>query len=473
MVGGRLLGDAGRGRILRVTTHSAQVERGDLFVALDGRTSRGCEHYREAIDRGAAAILIQEGDPLPLGFSVIISKNKRINGAEITNAMLGDPLARLRFVGITGTKGKTSTLAMIGAQMLAVGENPLCVGTLGLGFWGEMQPLLNTTPDLYFLLPYFSHYLRRGVRTVLAEVSSQALADGRLDGVRIPMGVFTGFSADHIGPREHASLCEYYAAKRRLFGDFGVEISVAPMESEHACDITRGVPKRLFSSLRVPSDLTLNMLDTSPWSSHFSYREKRYRLSLGGRCQLLNASLSTLASSELLGLPPESLLGALSHVRIPGRMECYRLYDALFIIDYAHNGESLRAVCEAARPFCRGRMIVLLGSVGGRAECRRRDLVRGAEALCDLVVLTEDDSDTEDREQVLTDLFSYAVDKDRFCIIPDRREAVESVCRMARAGDTVLLLGKGHEQFLVRGGARIPFRECEILISYGAEPISV
>ncbi len=472
LVGGTLVGarDAAR-RILRVVTHSAEVKRGDLFVALDGHTSRGCEHYREAILREAAAILISDEDPRLTEFPTIICKDKRKCGAEIANLMLGDPLSKLRMIGITGTKGKSSTLAMLAAMLEYRGEYPLCVGTLGIGAEGRLEPTVNTTPDLFFLLPHFARYVHGGTRTVLCEVSSQALADRRLDGIKIPLAIFTGFSRDHIGSHEHKNLSEYYRAKRRLFTDFSVCTSIAPIDSPYALSMTRGVDRRLFVSVGTPSHLCLSPLSQTPFFSEFSYRGEQYRLSVGGRAQLGNAALATLAASELLELPPECLLPALSNVRIPGRMECYRLGDVTYIIDYAHNGESLRSVCRAARPFCRGRVIVLFGSVGGRGECRRRDLVSAAEEEADLILLTEDDTAGEGRESILSQMLAYAHRRKCFISVPDRAEAIMTAHSLARAGDTVLLLGKGHEQFLVRDGLRIPFSEREILLSLGAQPV--
>ena len=473
MVGGRLSSDWHADvLILRVVTHSAQVRAGDLFVPLDGHTTRGCMHYREAMARGAAALLVETTDPRPDHFPSLICENKRKSGAEIMNAMLGDPLSGLSFVGITGTKGKTSTLAMLRAEMEFVGKTPLTVGTLGIGAADGMTPLVNTTPDLFFLLPHFARYVRGGGRTVLCEVSSQALADRRLEGAHIPLAVFTGFFRDHIGPREHASLADYYGAKRRLFTDYSVKTAIAPCESPYSRDITRGVSRRLFASLREPSDLSFIPIRTDPSATRFSYRDHSYTLSVGGLAQLSNAALATLAATELLHLPPEAFLPALSDVYIAGRMECYRLGDATVIIDYAHNGESLRAAALASRPLCRCRMITLFGSVGGRAECRRRDLVEAAEEVADLVILTEDDTDTEPREDILSEMLSYARDASVFVCIPDRAEAIRHACSISRPGDTVLLLGKGHEQFLVRGGLRIPFCEREILLSLGATPLA-
>lgn len=472
MVGGTLVGTRDAARpLLRVVTHSAEVKRGDLFVALDGHTSHGYEHYREAISREAAAILISDDDPRPTEFPVIICRDKRKCGAEIANLMLGDPLSKLRIIGITGTKGKSSTLAMLAALFEYMGEHPLCVGTLGIGAEGRLEPTVNTTPDLFFLLPHFARYVQNDERTVLCEVSSQALADRRLDGIKIPLAIFTGFSRDHIGSHEHQNLSEYYRAKRRLFTDFSVCTSIAPLESPYSFSMTRGVDRRLFASLDTPSDLCLSPTQLTLCATRFLYRRQSYCLSVAGRTQLANATLAVLAASELLTVPPERLLPALSSVRIPGRMECYRLGDVTYIIDYAHNGESLRSVCRAARPFCRGRMIVLFGSVGGRGECRRRDLVSAAEEEADLILLTEDDTDGEEREHILSQMLAYAHRRECFISVPDRTEAIMTAHSLARAGDTVLLLGKGHEQFLVRDGVRIPFSEREILLSLGAQPL--
>ena len=451
----------------RVVTHSPEVERGDIFLPLCGHRTSGEKYIGEAIGRGAVAVLLDRSKIGFSNFTCLISDNARKSGAEIQNYFLGDPLSSLRFVGITGTKGKSSTLSILDALLRFRGLSPLCVGTLGIRSDAFCVTTKNTTPDLFFLLPYLEKYVAQGGDTVLLEVSSQALADGRLVGLTIPLAVFTGFSPDHIGKAEHPTLRDYFLAKRSLFENYGVEESVAPLSSLASFGMTRGVKHRFFTSSVYPSDLTLRPISFGLDGTHFFCESVKGYLNAAGAYQLENAALATLAASRLLGCPPTRLFPALAGVHLCGRFERYEIGGRLFIIDYAHNGVSLRAVATHARSFTAGRLFLLFGAVGEKGECRRRELVNVAEALGDHLILTEDDSGWEDRESILAELFSYARFPDRVTVAADRAEAIRLSYELSCPGDTVLLLGKGHEQFLLRGGERIPFSEREILHSLG------
>lgn len=464
-----LLGARGASAITarRVTTHSAEVEPGDIFLPLTGHRTSGERYINEAIGRGAVALLLDRDQSIPQNFPCLISDNPRKIGAEIQNCFLGDPLSKLRFVGITGTKGKSSTLLMLDALLRFAGHSPLSIGTLGMQSDAFFAVTKNTTPDLFFLLPYLARFVEAGGDTVLLEISSQALADGRLLGLRIPLALFTGLSPDHIGRSEHRTLRDYFLAKRSLFEGYGVRESIAPFSSLASFGMTRGVERRLFTSTVYPSDLTLRPISYGIDGTRFSCGNTEGYLSAAGSYQLENAALATLAASRLLDCAPTRLLPALSGVSLCGRFERYEIDGRLFVIDYAHNGASLRAVATHARSFTAGRLFLLFGAVGGRGECRRRELVSVAESLGDHLILTEDDSGCEDRESILAELLSYVRSPDRVTAVPDRAEAIRVAYDLSRRGDTILLLGKGHERFLVRDGERIPFSEREILKSLG------
>ena len=449
----------------RVVTHSAEVRSGDIFLPLCGHRTSGERYIDEAVGRGAVALLLDRDQSIPQNFPCLISNNKRKSGAEIQNYFLGDPLSKLRFVGVTGTKGKSSTLSILYTLLRFAGRSPLSIGTLGIRSDAFCVATKNTTPDLFFLLPYLSEFAELGGDTVLLEASSQALADGRLVGISLPLAIFTGLSPDHIGRAEHPTLRDYFLAKRRLFEDYGVEVSVAPFSSLASFGMTRGVKMRLFTSTVYPSDLTLRPISYGLDGTRFSYHGKEGYLSAAGAYQLENAALATLTASRLLDCSPTDLLAALSGVSLRGRFERYEIDGRLFVIDYAHNGASLRAVAQHARFFTPGRLFILFGAVGGKGECRRRELVCAAEALADHLILTEDDSGCEDRECILAELLSYARFPERASVVPDRADAIRRSYELSHPGDTILLLGKGHEQFLDRGGERIPFSEREILQS--------
>ena len=452
--------------IERVVTSSLEASANSLFFARDGARHLAKDTVCDAVARGCRAILCESNLPEMENVYIFPSKRAGKIAKALEEHLYFEVLKDMHFIFVTGTKGKTTTARMVAQILNRSGEPCASSGTLGFAFEDIRYSLENTTPDIYTLLPYMARAKEKGARYCVLEVSSQALAHGRIDGIRGEYGIFTGISPDHIDAREHESFFDYREAKRRLFCDFGIKYAFAPRSISLAPFMTAGVEKEYFVDTKAPSDLTLYVKEMS--KSDISYTDGLHdsTLPLCGEFHLQNAALALLCCSKILSVPPHSLYPLLSDFTIEGRGELLTLCDREILIDYAHNAESVEALARCYRPFIKGRMIALSGSVGDKALSRRRDLARALEQAFDFVVLTEDDTTVERREEILEELLSYFTSKERVGAIADRPSAIEYALQISKEGDMIFLLGKGHEHFLHRNGERISLNEREIIESY-------
>ena len=432
-------------------------------MCLEGRTDSGYRHLDEAIARGARIVVVKHRCDLNDEIYQIITDNERKTGAEIARLLHEEMLKNLKFVFITGTKGKSTTAKILSRLLCDVGIPTATVGTLGVEFSECLIETKNTTPDLFTILPYLARVYQMGARMCVLEVSSQALADKRIDGLRADVAIFTGLSVDHIDENEHKSFRDYYLAKRRLFSEFGVKVGIAPLSCEYARDMLSAVQEQHFVDTKEASDLTLKIEEMSKSGIYFTDGKHRGFLSLSGEFNLKNAALALLCASMITGMPPDVFYPVLSKIHVSGRLEMLRVLGRDVLIDYAHNAESVRALGSLVRELFDGSLIAVIGSVGDRARGRRRDLAVACEEAFDFTVLTEDDSENESSSDIARELHSYFSDAARaICVLP-RERAILHAFRRSRAGDVILLLGKGHERTIVRNGVRYKLDEREIL----------
>ncbi len=446
-----------------VSSNSTKADKDSIFIAKKGFYKDGKDFCMDAYKRGCRAFLTDAHVLLPpncfLAISSDISKDENI----LLDAIYGANWEGMRFIGITGTKGK-STVAMILYKLLGE-KDAVCIGTLGVKGL-EYGHISNTTPDKIELRKIISLAANVGKKYVIIEASSQALKYGRLDGIRFDIAIFTNLSPDHISECEHKDFYDYLASKKRLFKDFGARIAIADVEERFAHFITRDTPKTVFSLPIRGKESKITNVCTQEDGTHFLYNGKEYTLSLFGTHNLKNALLATRAASILRGVNEEEYFKKLNSITISGRGEIIKMGGRNFIIDYAHNPVSFLAVAKVARALFRGqKTIAVFGSVGDRASERRRGLVKIAEANFDLSIITEDDTVFEKNEDICKQLYSYFEDKTKCMIVLDREKAIKTAARLSGEGDVILLLGKGHERTIKRHGREILFDEKSILSS--------
>lgn len=460
--------------ITGLTCDSRQVSPGMLFAALSGARADGADYISQALERGAAAILTS-GPAIP-GVPTLSVPDPRVTLALLAGEFYGHPDRELSLLAVTGTKGKTTTAHMLRDILAAAGYKTGMIGTLG-AFVGEekLAETGNTTPEPVALCALLRRMADGGCTHVVMEVSSQAMKLGRVAGIQFAAGAFLNLSPDHIGPGEHADFAEYRACKAALFRQCALAAGKAddPAWPFLRGQVPAGVPVTTFG-FGADAGLRCAGIVPDPGSPLSTLVQvtginQPYRVPMPGRFNGENA-LAAIALCRALGVADAHIRAGLARVSVPGRAQVYPMeHGVTALIDYAHNGESFRALFAALRPHVAGRIIAVFGAGGDRPPMRRRDMGRAAAEGADLAVLTEDNPRGEAVEDICGQIAEELHGKIPYQIIPDRRRAILAALAQARPGDLVALLGKGHEGYIETGGIRRPFSEQAVLEEYARE----
>lgn len=476
--------------ITDIAIDSRKAKDGSLFVCLSGTEADGHAYAAAAYARGARAFLCEYPPAgLPPDAALAFVPSTRAALSHLAAAFYGHPERAMTFIGITGTKGKSTTAEMICRILREVGVKAGYIGSGGARYADVHEPTENTTPEPLTLFRILSDMRRQNIRVAAIEVSSQALAMRRAEGLCFPITVFTNLAPDHIGEGEHPDMAHYRAEKSRLFSDYGARVTVVDADDENTpFMLARGSAEEIvsFSATRTDTDLFVRTArawrDEDVFGAACTLQTKEgekipLSLPLPGLCNIRNAALALLAARAYLahfagGAPDlHALAPALSSFSPRGRFERVAtvLPNVDFVIDYAHNGYSLSAAIAALRAFSPKRLVCLFGSVGARTYSRRTELARAA-AAADFCIVTTDNPDTEPPEDTMRELCRVLDEEGcEYTAIPDRRDAIAYAVRHARKGDLVLLAGKGHEDYQLTDGHRVPFSEREILIDEAAK----
>ena len=452
---------------------SRRAEQDTLFVCISGALSDGHEYAEAAYEKGCRAFVAEKMLTLPDDATVVLTKDTRTALAILSAEFFGNPADKLTVIGITGTKGKTTTSLLIYNILSANGIAAGYIGSNGVEYDGVHFDTVNTTPESYDIHKYMAQMVEAGVKVVAMEVSSQALMLARVHGIKFDIAVFTNLYPDHIGKFEHPDFDNYKACKHSLFTSYGTDFVVYNADDEHAADIIAGCgcPCKGIA-VNKNTDYTASSITyfRSPGaigvSFDCSYDGASFPAALNfpGEFSVYNA-LTSIAVCRRLGLSFESITSAMKNTRIKGRFETIELPNgATAVIDYAHNGVSLKAALTALRIYEPARLICLFGSVGGRTKMRRAELGLVASRDADLCILTSDNPDNESPINIIGDIASYfATGSAPYIVIPDRKTAIEHALSISRKGDIILLAGKGHEKYQLICGTRHRFSEADII----------
>lgn len=458
-----------------ITYDSRLAAPGTLFVCIVGSISDGHNYVQSAYEKGCRAFLCEKSVSLPDDAAVILSGDNSKMLPLVSAAFYSHPADKLRIVGITGTKGKTTTALLIHDILNNAGIKTGYIGSAGVIFDGIRTSTLRTTPESTDLHLYFSKMLRSGCSVVVMEVSSQALYRERVYGIKFDTCVYTNLSeGDHIGPYEHPDFEHYKFSKSRLFREYESNFIVYNKDDEYHEYMLSGA-SALSTSVSM-NDKTADYYGYSPsrWMSDgalgidFVCRlggiERNIRLRSPGRFSVYNALLA-IAVCRHYGVNIDDIANSLSKISPLGRFEIVdSLPYATFVIDFAHNELSLRSALTALREYSPTRLTVLVGSVGGRTYSRRAPMGNAISECADLCILTSDDPDYEDPMTIINDILSgFHESTTPFVCIPDRKEAIEYAVNNAIPGEIILLAGKGHENFMLINGEHIPFSEKSII----------
>ncbi|MFC4374386.1 UDP-N-acetylmuramoyl-L-alanyl-D-glutamate--2,6-diaminopimelate ligase [Nocardia halotolerans] len=465
-----------------IEQRSNAVRPGDLFAALPGTHAHGARFAADAIERGAVAVFTDAAGADAIGrvaVPVLVREQPRAVLGELSAEIYGHPSDRLRIVGITGTSGKTTTSYLVEAGLAAAGLSTGLIGTIETRIGGQRVPSALTTPEAPQLHAMFATMVEQGVQAVVMEVSSHALALGRVDGVRFAVGAFTNLSQDHLD--FHADFEDYFAAKRRLFD---ADSPVAARTAVVCVDDEWGT--RLAGDLTAPITVSTSGADAS-WQVEGPVRatggeqaftaagpdgELAVRLRLPGRYNVANALLA-VATCAAAGVEPGVAAPALATVDVPGRMQrVERGQDFLAVVDYAHKPAAIESVVTTLRGHLteagHGRLAVVLGAGGDRDAAKRPLMGAAAARGADLVIVTDDNPRTEDPAAIRSAVVAGAhelpaTDRGEIREIGDRAAAIAAALAWARSGDVVLIAGKGHEAGQEIQGVKHPFDDREVV----------
>lgn len=466
--------------IRRVTDCSSQAGGDSLFVCIRGCRSDGHAYAQDAYGRGCRAFLAEHPLTLPADAAVICVPDTRRALGALACRFYGDPSRELRVIGTTGTKGKTTTACLLARMLGQCGIPCGYIGTNGIHYGSVHLTTRNTTPDALTLQKSLRDMQHAGCRAAVVEVSSQALKQYRVEGMHFDTVLFTNLSHDHIGPDEHPDFADYAACKHRLFTDFGAKTMIYNADDPHAVEMLQGASAatRISCAMHSPADFAAREIrpvsEPGCFGLRFTLLTGRRQLPcllpLIGQGNVTNALLAVACAVRGFGIPLRTAAGLLPEARIDGRSEVVPLPGGVVaVIDYAHNGVSLRQLLTNLREYRPARLICLFGSVGGRTALRRAELGRVAAELADFCILTSDNPGTEPPEQIIADIAqAFEGCQTPYLRIPDRAEAIQTAVRLSRAGDILVLAGKGHERYQLIGNEKIPFCERELLLAQTA-----
>ncbi len=462
-----------------IAYNSQKAADGVLFVCLVGAKTDGHRYAGDAYLRGSRVFVCERDLALPEDAIVLKVENSRRALALLSACFFGHPEKKLHIIGITGTKGKSTIAEMIRHMLSENGIPAASVGTVGIRLDGDYIPTANTTPESYELFRIFSDILQKGIRHVAIEVSSQGVKLDRIYGIPFHTAVMTNLSEDHIGGAEHPDFEDYKACKKALFSrcEHAVFNADDPyfeefLSSTAASSLTYSTKEKAnFSARAILPVMTENGYATS-FLLEANQRKTDVTLPFPGEFSVKNA-LAAIAAVSLCGVDVKHAAKALGSVTVKGRLEVVPtpLSGITFVIDYAHNGESLTAALTALRAYQPNRLICLFGSVGGRTEIRRKELGIAASLYADFSILTDDNPDRESSADIIADIEKHMQNAPHIAI-PDRKEAIEYAVSMANEGDIVLFAGKGHESYQLIDGKKIPFSEKACILA-AAERVSV
>lgn len=448
---------------------------GALFVCLPGRHTDGHDFAPAAIAAGAAAVLCSRAVAVPAGTAVIQTADPRRMMALLSAQLYGDPARSMTMVGVTGTKGKTTTAHLLAAILQADGRRVGLIGTNGVCWPGHRHDLNHTTPESCDLQLLLRRMADDGCDTCIMEVSSLGLKADRVAGIEFDVGVFTNLSPDHIGPDEHADFAEYLFWKGALFRR--CRAGVFNIDDPHVGKIMAGSPCRAVTygidhdaDIRAGADIALTRTD-GRLGAAFTVDGVRYAVGMPGAFSVYNA-LAALAAARVLGAGGDAIRRGLAEAVVRGRVEPVPVGAPFTVIlDYAHNEAAAESLLRTLRAYHPARLVAVFGCGGDRSRLRRFGMGSVCARLADFCVITEDNSRSEPVESILADIragLKLGNPATPFAEIPDRRAAIYYALDHAQPGDIVAILGKGHETTIERGGIREPFVEREIVEEYMA-----
>jgi UDP-N-acetylmuramoyl-L-alanyl-D-glutamate--2,6-diaminopimelate ligase len=460
--GARIVGD-GAVEISELVYDSRKVDPGSLFFCVVGEKVDGHEFGARAVEDGAAALVV-ERELTELAVTQVVVSDSRAAMAPLAARFWGDPTARLRVVGVTGTNGKTTTAFLVREILQAADFRCGLLGTVKQVVGGVEKEVERTTPEAIELQRTFRQMLEGGDEACAMEVSSHALSLHRADAIHFEVALFTNLTQDHLD--FHADMEEYFLAKRKLF-EMGPGTRIVNVDDPYGRRLAEEFECVTFSAEGAEADYSAREVEFDALGASFSLGKMHLRTGLPGHFNVANA-LGAFAVAEALGIGGDIAAAGLARAaRVPGRFEPIDEGQGFgVLVDYAHTPDSLENVLRAARRLTEGKLITVFGAGGDRDRDKRPKMGRAGAELADLTVITSDNPRSEDPEAIVAEVAAgaeAAAGESELEVVVDRRAAIALALGRAQPGDTVVIAGKGHEQGQeFEGGRKIPFDDREV-----------
>lgn len=449
---------------------SRKVEKGSVFVCISGTVRDAHDFIPDVVEKGAAAVIVEKDVTVPDGVTVVKVADSRLALACMSAAYFDYPSKKLKTIGITGTKGKTTTTYMVKSILESAGIKTGLIGTIETIIGDEHIPSANTTPESYVVQDYFHRMVEAGMDAVVMEVSSQALMLHRVSGFAFDIGVFTNLEPDHIGENEHKDFADYMHCKSLLFRQ--CRLGIFNGDSEHLQGILEGHTCEVQTfGYQKENDLRAEHVELKKEHGALGVRYHvsglmnfDVEVNVPGSFSVYN-SLTAIAICNHFGVSVDKIKEALLHVSVKGRIEIVpvtRRYTLM--IDYAHNAMSLESLLTTLKEYEPGRLVCLFGCGGNRAKSRRYEMGEVSSKLADLTVVTSDNPRNEDPMAIIEDILLGVHKADgKYVTIPDRKEAIAYCMKNAQDGDIIVLAGKGHEDYQEIKGVKHHMDERELI----------
>lgn len=454
--------------VTEVVNDSRKITAGCLFLCIIGANFDGHDAAADVVKAGAGVLVVSREVALPEDADVTVIKvaDTRYAMAFISAAYFGNPAQSMKIIGVTGSKGKTTTTYLVKSILENAGHKVGLVGTIEAIIGDKVIPANNTTPESFTLQKYFKEMKDAGCDTVVMEVSSQGLMMHRTQGFIFDYGIFTNIEPDHIGPGEHASFEEYMACKGLLFKQ--CRVGIVNCDDEHWETVLDGHTCKLETYGFSPkADLRASDLRLVTGAGFLGIDFKVSGLldmdvmaDLPGKFSAYNA-LTAIAICRHFGVHPEDIKKALAAAKVKGRIEMVKVSDRFtLMIDYAHNGQALESLLTTLREYKPHRLVCLFGCGGNRSKLRRYEMGEVSGRLADLSIITSDNPRFEEPQAIIDDIKgSIEKTNGKYVEIIDRKEAIKYAITHAEAGDIVILAGKGHEDYQEIKGVKHPMDE--------------
>lgn len=462
--------------VTTVTYDSRKAEEGCMFICIRGAVVDGHKFIPDVVKKGAKVLVTEEEVKTEADVTVIQVADTRYAMAYISAAYFGYPAEKLKTIGITGTKGKTTTTYMVKSILENAGYKVGLIGTIEAIIGDQVIPAANTTPESFIIQKYFCAMVDAGCDCVVMEVSSQGLMLHRTQGFLFDFGIFTNIEPDHIGPNEHKDFEHYLSCKAMLLKQCRVGIvnrddaHFEKIVEGHTCSLeTYGFSEK--ADLRAEDAKLVGGKGYLGISYHLrGLLDFPVEIDIPGKFSIYN-SLTAIAICRHFNVSEENIIRALKEAKVKGRIEMVKVSDDFtLMIDYAHNAMALESLLTTLREYHPHRLVCLFGCGGNRSKYRRYEMGEVSGKLADLTIITSDNPRNEEPQAIIDDIkIGISKTDGKYVEIIDRKDAIRYAIRNGEPGDIIILAGKGHEDYQEIKGKKYPMDERVLIAEILAE----